>query len=76
MALEDVQNQDNRNKVAYHQVTGSNDPRQGQHDANEILLGARKAAAGRELGLNHDQTMDLLIRQQQQASLPTKQGRY
>ena len=73
MALEDVQNQDNRNKVAYHQVTGSNDPRQGQHDANEILLGARKAAAGRELGLNHDQTMDLLIRQQQQASLPTKQ---
>ena len=73
MALEDVQNLDNANKVAYHQVTGSNDPRQGQHDANEILLGARKAAAGRELGLNHDQTMDLLIRQQQQASLPTKQ---
>ena len=50
-------------------LSGSNDPHQLQHDANEQLInGAKIAAAADVLGLEDEETIQLLMRQQDKYS--------
>ena len=61
MALEDLQRRHNRVISNVGNYSASNDPFQVQHDANEKLIaGARKLAAGQQLGLSEEETLALV----------------
>ena len=61
MALEDLQRRHNRVISNVGNYSASNDPIQVQHDANEKLIaGARKLAAGQQLGLSEEETLALV----------------
>lgn len=61
MALEDLQRRHNRVISSVGNYSASNDPFQVQHDANEKLIaGARKLAAGQQLGLSEEETLALV----------------
>jgi len=67
-SLEDTQQVGNRERVNRARVSGSNDPHQVRHDANEanikLSAGASALAAGRELGLSEEETLSLLSRRE------------
>jgi len=61
VALEDLQRRHNRVISNVGNYSASNDPFQVQHDANEKLIaGARKLAAGQQLGLSEEETLALV----------------
>ena len=69
MSLEDTQRLHHQLQARKNNISGSNDPHQLQHDSNERLIrGAEFAAAADVLGLDDEETIQLLMRQQDKYS--------